>query len=65
MTYLTGHVKRNPETQEIALRTGFPEESYPEMAWLIATLNMGARTAPTSVVDDWDDLFAVLEAVDE
>jgi hypothetical protein len=56
-TYYPGHVKRNADTHEVALRTGFPEADYPDMAWLIATLNMGARTAPTTAVEGWDDLY--------
>lgn len=58
--YLLGHVKRNPETGDIALRTIFPENSTRQpipMAWLIATKSSGARNAPTEQVDDWDDLY--------
>jgi len=59
--YLTGHVKRNAETGEVALRTVFPEDEgqqFANMAWLVATKNIGARNASAADVADWDDLFA-------
>lgn len=57
--YQEGHIKHNPETKEVALRTIFPEDqgvNLANMAWLIATTNSGARTSPTSGVEDWPDL---------
>ena len=60
MSYETGHIKRNPATGEVALRTIFPEdqgEQLANMAWLVATKNTGARNAATTVVEAWDDLF--------
>ena len=45
----TGHVKHNPETGEVALRTIFPTDQGPQlaaMAWLVATKNMGHGTLP-------------------
>ena len=65
--YQTGHVKRNPETGETALRTIFPEDQGPQlanMAWLVATKNMGARNSKTEDVEGWDDVF-VPPAVEE
>lgn len=59
MTYQPGHVKRNPDTQEIALRTTF-DESLPQLAhlaWLVSTLTWGARNARTAEVESWDDLL--------
>lgn len=58
--YLTGHVKRNPETGEVAIRTIFPEDQGPQlanMAWLVATQSSGARTLPSRDVVDWPDLY--------
>lgn len=60
MTYESGSVKHNPETGEVALRTIFPEDQGPQlanMAWLVATKNMGARNASSETVEGWDDLF--------
>lgn len=60
MTYLAGHIKHNAETDEVALRTIFPEDQGPQMAnmaWLIATKNTGARNAPSTEVEGWDDLY--------
>ena len=60
MPYETGHIKHNPESGEVALRTIFPEDQGPQlanMAWLVATKNVGARNAPTADVEAWDDLF--------
>lgn len=57
MDFQAGHVKHNPETGEIALRTSFPESLLPNLAWLVSTLNLGARNARTADVADWADLF--------
>jgi hypothetical protein len=60
MSYETGHVKHNPETGEVALRTIFPTDQGPQlanMAWLVATKNIGARNASDADVADWDDLY--------
>lgn len=58
--YLAGAIKHNAETDEVALRTIFPEDQGPQMAnmaWLIATKNVGARNAPSSEVETWTDLY--------
>ena len=58
--YAKGHVKHNPTTDEVALRTIFPEDQGPQlanMAWLIATPNAGARNAPGTEVESWADLY--------
>lgn len=62
--YRTGHVKRNAETQEIALRTHFEEAVYPDMTWLVATVNIGARHTSTDKVDAWADLYVPPAPVD-
>ena len=57
--YHPGHVKRNPATNEVALRTGFSEDT-PQMAalaWCVATPAQGARTAATADVASWEDLY--------
>lgn len=56
MTYQPGHVKRNPETQEVALRTNFDENILPQLAWVVSTLTWGARNVRTAEVQEWDDL---------
>jgi hypothetical protein len=59
VSFAAGHVKRNPTTGEVAVRTHFSDDT-PEvahMAWLVATLNIGARTARTSDVQAWEDLY--------
>ncbi len=63
MIYISGHVKRNPDNGTVAVRTGFPEDDYPDMAWLAATVNTGAKTLRTSDVEDWEDLFVATEEV--
>lgn len=58
--YQKGHIKRNPQTGEVALRTMFPADRTPRlaaMAWLVATPNVGARNCHTDEVEDWDDVF--------
>ena len=59
MPYLTGHVKRDPETGAVAVRTVY-DENVPQLArraWQIATPNIGGRGGFTSDVEDWDDLY--------
>lgn len=54
-----GHVKRNPATGAVAIRTRFDEE-LPEqarLAWMIAYPASGPRSATSDEVADWDDLF--------
>lgn len=58
--YRTGHIKRNPDTLEVAVRMIFDEEN-PQMArlaWLIGHPTMGARNATTGEVADWIDVWA-------
>lgn len=55
-----GHVKRDPATGHVAIRTMFPEnqsEQLANMAWLIATPNIGARHAKSETVESWEDLY--------
>ena len=55
----TGDVKRNPDTGEIAIRTTNDESEWPRAgrAWLISTTTRGARFAPSTEVETWDDLY--------
>lgn len=57
MIFQPGHVKRNAETQEVALRTTFDEALLPQLAWVVSTLTWGARNVRTAEVEAWDDLF--------
>lgn len=54
-----GHVKRNPTTGVVAVRTHFDESivELAPMAW--ATLNpiTGTSHATSAEVESWDDLF--------
>lgn len=68
MTYATGHIKRDPETGAVAVRTIFPEDQTPQfaaMAWLVASTNIGARNASSVEVAGWDDLFVPQDAQPE
>jgi hypothetical protein len=56
--YQSLHVKRNPETGAVAIRTVFPEAgTMAQHAWLVATPDAGAVTKITADVDGWDDLY--------
>jgi hypothetical protein len=57
--YKVGHIKRNPETGAVAIRTIFPltDDQFRAMAWLVATPNIGARNASTGDVETWEDLY--------
>jgi hypothetical protein len=59
MTYLAGHVKRDPETGSVAIRT-INSDTDPfirERAWLGSTTYRGSFFATTETVAAWDDLF--------
>lgn len=53
----TGHVKHNPETGAVAVRTAFDRDQFPNMVWLIASVSNGAQNARDTDVEGWDDLF--------
>jgi hypothetical protein len=56
--YQTSHVKRDPSTGAVAIRTEFPEVGALAIhAWLVATTGSGAVTKTTADVDHWDDLY--------
>lgn len=56
--YQTGHIKRDPATGAVAIRTSFPEVGDLSIhAWLVATKSVGAHTKITSEVEAWDDLY--------
>lgn len=60
----TGHVKHDPKTGAVAIRTVFDPAQFHNMAWLIATTGMGAQNASDADVDGWDDLFTPPPPVD-
>lgn len=56
--YKEGHVKRNPETGEVALRTHFADNAdFVNMLWLVSNSVRGPYNVGTLAVDLWDDLF--------
>lgn len=57
--YQQGHIKRDPTTGATAIRTHFPDDdaAFAEMAWLVATVNVGSKHVVTAAVDAWDDLY--------
>jgi hypothetical protein len=58
--YLPWHVKRDPATGEVAMRTMFPDDQGAQLArlaWLISSANAGARNAPLAECAGWDDLY--------
>lgn len=58
--YLQGHVKFDPVSGAVAIRTILPEDmgqSIADMAWLVATADFGARHSNTAGVEGWDDMF--------
>lgn len=58
VVYQAGHVKRDPETGTVAVRTVFPDdENFAGMQWLTATTGRGAHNKATADVEGWDDLF--------
>lgn len=65
MEYRTGHVKRNPANNEVAVRTIFNEELFPHNVWLIASVGSGAKCAEAVYVEGWDDLYTPPEPVED
>lgn len=58
MAYQALHVKRNPVTGAVAIRTVFEEVgALADHAWLVATPGSGAISKTTADVDGWDDLY--------
>lgn len=53
MSHPVGHLKHEPETNQIAIRT---IHDHPQMKWCVATSTAGARNAGDDEVADWDDL---------
>ena len=67
MSYDKGHIKRDPDTGAVAIRTMFPEnqgQHLANMAWLIATPNMRARHSVTADIEACDDLHVPEPAAD-
>jgi len=57
--YKTGHVKRDPETGAVAVRTRIREDD-PQLAllaWRVTDARTGTRHLTTAEVDGWEDLF--------
>jgi len=57
VVYLTGHIKHDPVTGSVAVRTQFPVEDFPDMEWLVASVGSGASNRPGLYVAAWEDLF--------
>lgn len=57
--YRTGHIKRNPETGHVAMRTSFDENEplIADKAWLGATQSRGPFFAKTETVEEWEDIY--------
>ncbi|MFM8798746.1 MAG: hypothetical protein ACKODT_07300 [Fluviibacter sp.] len=62
--YRAGHVKHNPDLDEVAIRTIFPLDqgaNLASMAWLIATKATGAKTVRMEDIDGVDGWLDVYE----
>jgi hypothetical protein len=56
--YREGHIKHQPETKSVAIRTMFPEiGDYASSAWLTVSSGQGGSFVPTSTVEAWIDLY--------
>ena len=53
MTYHPGHVKHEPATMQVAVRTIHDD---PSMEWSVATASAGSRHTSTAEVGEWADL---------
>lgn len=58
MDYQTGHIKRDPATGAVAIRTEWDEFGpHAIHAWGVFTVGSGAVTKITADIDHWDDLY--------
>ena len=55
--YAAGHVKRDPASGASAIRTIYPESDLPGLAWLVSTVDVGARNSLTEDVAAWEDIY--------
>lgn len=55
--YPVGHVKHDPKTGSVAIRTVFSGDQFPNMTWLVATTGMGAQNAGDRDVIEWEDIY--------
>lgn len=63
IVYLQGHVKRNPETGAVAVRTRFDERpEFQNYQWAVSCPIGGPRSCTTGDVESWDDLYVPDEA---
>lgn len=61
--YALGHVKRDPMTGSVAVRTLYSDSDpiLGQRAWSVATPHEGTRQVPTDEVAGWDDLYTPLD----
>ena len=52
--YQTGHVKHEPSTNQVAIRTIHDD---PTMQWSVGTATAGSRHVATADVETWADLY--------
>lgn len=57
MDYKMGHIKRNPENGDVAIRTMFDEQLFPDLVWLVASTGSGARNAHSIYIVGWEDIY--------
>lgn len=59
MAHVQGHVKRNPSTGDVALRTRYEptNDKLAAMLWLVSSPVTGVKYVGDDFVDGWDDLF--------
>jgi hypothetical protein len=55
--YAAGHVKRNPATGEVALRTQFGSPELAEQHWVVSNLASSAKHMSTAAVEQWEDIY--------
>lgn len=57
--YREGHVKRNPDTGEVAVRNAFDDDwsTMSGKTWIICGTFYGVRSGSSEEVSSWDDLY--------
>jgi len=55
--FATNHALRDPATGDIAIRTIFHPDIFPDNVWLVATSGAGAKNVGAAYVEGWEDLY--------
>lgn len=67
MTYKAGHIKRDPVTGHVGIRTVLQanQPATQQYAWSVSAHDVGSRNLSDADVADWEDLYVPPDDDDE